>query len=510
MANYLDSAGLVALWAKIKQRISDGVGDIDLSPYLKTENLATINGEKLSEGGNITIDLTLFKVVDSLPTTGIDENKIYLVKSAETETGNIYTEYVYANKAWEKLGEYKSEVDLTPYAKTADVNTSLATKVDKVTGKGLSTNDFTDALKTKLEGIESGADKYELPIATTTTLGGIKTVGGNTVTEQSVTAGVQTDNDGKATVSLNAASASYAGVMTAADKKKLDGIADGANTYELPVASDSVLGGVKVGKYIAATETTCVVTPDIDSEGNITVNIPLAQGTSGVLQSSDHAGLMSADDKRKLSLLNNFTLHVASNAELGGIKLPMLSQLEGEYAEFNVNSTTSDGIASVAITYATTAAAGLMSAADKTKLDGIEEGANNYTHPTSAAGAKASGLYKITTDANGHVTAASAVAKADITALGIPAQDTTYSAMTGATASAAGKTGLVPAPAAGKQAAFLRGDGTWVVPTDTTYNDVTTTTHGLMTAADKVKLNGIATSATADAAIPISEIEALS
>lgn len=49
--------------------------------------------------------------------------------------------------------------------------------------------------------------------------------------------------------------------------------------------------------------------------------------------------------------------------------------------------------------------------------------------------------------------------------------NTTYSNMTGATSSAAGKAGLVPAPAAGKQASFLRGDGTWVVPTNTTYSN---------------------------------------
>lgn len=48
--------------------------------------------------------------------------------------------------------------------------------------------------------------------------------------------------------------------------------------------------------------------------------------------------------------------------------------------------------------------------------------------------------------------------------------NTTYSNMTGATASAAGASGLVPAPAAGKQASFLRGDGTWAVPTNTTYS----------------------------------------
>lgn len=58
--------------------------------------------------------------------------------------------------------------------------------------------------------------------------------------------------------------------------------------------------------------------------------------------------------------------------------------------------------------------------------------------------------------------------------------NTTYSNMGGATSSAAGLAGLVPAPAAGKQASFLRGDGTWVVPTNTTYAKANTTTLGLV------------------------------
>lgn len=48
-----------------------------------------------------------------------------------------------------------------------------------------------------------------------------------------------------------------------------------------------------------------------------------------------------------------------------------------------------------------------------------------------------------------------------------------YSAMTGATADAAGSSGLVPAPDAGKQDAFLKGDGTWAVPENTTYDSIT-------------------------------------
>lgn len=57
---------------------------------------------------------------------------------------------------------------------------------------------------------------------------------------------------------------------------------------------------------------------------------------------------------------------------------------------------------------------------DKEKLAGL----NNYTHPSYTQ--QDSGLYKVTVDATGHVSAVTAVTKADITGLGIPAQDTTY------------------------------------------------------------------------------------
>lgn len=73
---------------------------------------------------------------------------------------------------------------------------------------------------------------------------------------------------------------------------------------------------------------------------------------------------------------------------------------------------------------ATQSTSGLMSAADKTKLDGISTGANKYVHPTGEAANKTLGLYKVATDATSHVKQVAAVTKADITALGIPAQNT--------------------------------------------------------------------------------------
>ena len=73
---------------------------------------------------------------------------------------------------------------------------------------------------------------------------------------------------------------------------------------------------------------------------------------------------------------------------------------------------------------ATQSTSGLMSAADKAKLDGISTGANKYVHPTGEAANKALGLYKVATDATSHIKQVTAVTKADITALGIPSQNT--------------------------------------------------------------------------------------
>lgn len=63
-----------------------------------------------------------------------------------------------------------------------------------------------------------------------------------------------------------------------------------------------------------------------------------------------------------------------------------------------------------------------------------------------------------------------------------PTQDTntTYDIMKGATSSTAGSSGLVPVPDVGKQTSFLRGDGTWVVPPNTTYSQATSSTLGLV------------------------------
>lgn len=69
--------------------------------------------------------------------------------------------------------------------------------------------------------------------------------------------------------------------------------------------------------------------------------------------------------------------------------------------------------------------------------------------------------------------------------------NTTYNTFNGATESAMGSTGLVPPPAAGTNTRYLRSDGTWQTPPDTTYNLASQSANGLMSANDKKNLDDL-------------------
>ena len=69
--------------------------------------------------------------------------------------------------------------------------------------------------------------------------------------------------------------------------------------------------------------------------------------------------------------------------------------------------------------------------------------------------------------------------------------DTKPVTMRGATESAAGSAGYAPAPGIEDRNKYLRGDGVWQTPPNTTYNDATQSTHGLMSAEDKKKLDNL-------------------
>ena len=107
----------------------------------------------------------------------------------------------------------------------------------------------------------------------------------------------------------------------------------------------------------------------------------------------------------------------------------------------------------------------------KIKINGAET--TVYSHPTYTS--KTSGLYKITVDATGHVSATAAVAKADLTGIIGDFSST--------------EKGLVPSPGSSNTGKFLRGDGTWQTPTD---HD-TKNTAGATNTSNKIFLIGATT-----------------
>lgn len=101
-----------------------------------------INGKSILKAdgdiSDITIDLSLFVIPanNTLPAIG-DPNKIYLIQQAppagtfpESNKGNIYIEYLYVNNAWEKIGEYKAEIDHTAYLKITEAQKLYVQRVN--------------------------------------------------------------------------------------------------------------------------------------------------------------------------------------------------------------------------------------------------------------------------------------------------------------------------------------------------------------------------------------------
>lgn len=157
-----------------------------------------INGKSILKANgdisDITIDLSLFVIPanNTLPTIG-DPNKIYLIQQAppagtfpESNKGNIYIEYLYVNNAWEKIGEYKAEIDHTAYLKkidaqklyvqreydspatyilnsSASLTTDDATSIDKAASVALLYH-VEQALKNSIDGCSKTDHKHKVTI----------------------------------------------------------------------------------------------------------------------------------------------------------------------------------------------------------------------------------------------------------------------------------------------------------------------------------------------------------
>lgn len=246
------------------------------------------------------------------------------------------------------------------------------------------------------------------------------------------------------------------------------GVTGKPSTFTPPTSSATVLGGIKVG-YTTSGKNYKV---QLDSSGNAYVNVPWTD--------------------------NNTTYNEATADTLGLVKIGYASNGKN-YAVLLAN-----GKMYVNVPWTDSNTTYTQATSDNLGLVKIGYSANGKNYPVALDGNGKMYVNVPWTDTNTTYTnmgaaSASAAGKAGLVpapAAGAQAKylrgdgtwqtppNTTYSNMGGATSSAAGSAGLVPAPAAGKQASFLRGDGTWVVPTNTTYGLASTTANGLLRQLD--------------------------
>lgn len=153
---------------------SGAYNDLSGKPSLSTVATSGSYNDLSNKPTIPTVDVTK-SYVDTQLATKANASNVYTKSEVDSKVSSVYR--VKGSVTWDKLSE---TVDLSGYATTAAMNTALGNKVDKVSGKGLSTNDYTTAEKDKLAGIATGANNYSLPVATASVLGGVKTSTGIT------------------------------------------------------------------------------------------------------------------------------------------------------------------------------------------------------------------------------------------------------------------------------------------------------------------------------------------
>jgi hypothetical protein len=210
--------------------------------------------------------------------------------------------------------------------------------------------------------------------------------------------------------------------VSSASSVPWSGVTGKPSTFAPPTSSAAVLGGIKVG-YTTSGKNYKV---QVDSSGNAFVNVPWTD--------------------------NNTTYNQATADTLGLVKIGYSSSGKNYAVSLDPN-----GKMYVNVPWTDNNTTYAQATSDNLGLVKIGYSANGKNYPVALDGSGKMYVNVPWTDTN-----------------------TTYSNMGAATSSTAGKAGLVPAPAAGKQASFLRGDGTWVVPTNTTYAKANTSTLGLV------------------------------
>ena len=392
----------------------------------------------------------------------------------------------YNGKQIEQLLDKANDIDLTKYALKTD-NAPTATKLQAARTIALSgavtgsvSSDFGDnvTISTTLANfdaskIASGTISIDrLPKAA---LERLVVVANDTARFALTTATAQSGDTVKVTSTgkmylikdeskLNSENGYEPYTASQASSVPWSGVTGKPSTFTPPTSSATVLGGIKVG-YTTSGKNYKV---QLDSSGNAYVNVPWTDNDTTYNEATaDTLGLVkigyASNGKNYAVLLDNGKMYV---------NVPWTDN------NTTYSQATSDNLGLVKIGYSANGKNYPVALDGNGKMYVNVPWTDTNTTYTNMGAASASASGKA-----GLVPAPAAGAQAkylrgDGTWQTPP--NTTYSNMGGATSSAAGSAGLVPAPAAGKQASFLRGDGTWVVPTNTTYGLASTTANGLL------------------------------
>lgn len=254
-------------------------------------------------------------------------------------------------------------------------------------------------------------------------------------------------------IDIPSATTTNAGAMSAIDKGRLDDLYNEFGSIENPgdkldSLPNNLVTGIDATSRNASTVTINYKQSDLSAASNSYAN-PITKSQTIPAATQSAAGVMTASDKQNLdvnipnritNLDNRVTTEVNRLEELienssseitNDLNVEIQARKDGDaQLQTNINNLQSTISTELAKKVGKVTVAGSGNAVTTASISGdtltLTKGAtyNNYVHPAGSAPSKASGFYKFSTDSTSHVASVTAVTKADITALGIPAQNT--------------------------------------------------------------------------------------
>ena len=216
------------------------------------------------------------------------------------------------------------------------------------------------------------------------------------------------------------------------ENQKANALADRVDALERAGAQANKIESIKVNdttQTIASDKSVNITVPtktsQLANDSAFQTSAQVVAAINTAISKSGHASFQKVDAVPKVDAAQENILYLVMNTTTKHYDIYAKIKGDGDHYTMELlDDTTVDLSGKVDKVAGKGLSTNDYTTAEKTKLAGIAEGANEYVHPSHTAAT--SGLYKITVDALGHVIAVTKVTKEDITGLGIPGTNTTY------------------------------------------------------------------------------------